>query len=83
MVAPCLACANGPSGIEGHGELLVQAVGYGQISFKCRLCEALWLRTFERGSGYVWLAMTGRMARGPERGIAVPPRSSSFGSVPI
>ena len=75
---PCAACAAGPSGSDGHGELLVQRIGDGHLSFRCVRCEALWHRAGDAEGGFTWTTLGERAAMSPAMGVAVPPRSSAF-----
>ena len=78
MDAPCSACLAGPSGFEGHGELMSQSLGDGHLSLKCRRCDARWDRAGNPGGGFAWTRIGDRAAMSPPMGITLPPRSSSF-----
>jgi hypothetical protein len=75
---PCDACSHGPSGIEGHQDLLVQAIGGYRIMLKCRRCDSLWSRAQPAQSRFEWTRITAQMARFATQGIAVPPRSGTW-----
>lgn len=77
MDVPCLACSEGPSGFDGHADLMMRTIGDARLTLQCRRCFALWSRTLEREGYFAWSALTERMASGPRMGIAVPPRSNA------
>lgn len=72
MNSLCAACNGGPSGIEGHAALRVDAVGSKVLTFKCGSCEAHWSRTARHGGQFVWHALAERTADSPWRGVLVP-----------
>ena len=76
MDAPCLACAGGPSGFDGHADLMMRTIGDARVTLRCRNCFSFWSRTLEREGYFAWSALTEGMASGPRMGIAVPPRST-------
>jgi len=72
MNSLCAACNDGPSGIEGHAALRVDAIGNNVLTFRCGSCGAHWSRT-ARGSGeFVWTALAARTADSPWMGVLVP-----------
>lgn len=77
MDVPCDECARGPKGFAGHGELVVQTIGDGCLSLRCRACGAHWSRRLQREGYFAWAALTARMAASPGIGIPVPPLSHS------
>ena len=75
MDVPCPACARGPTGFAGHGELNVHTIGDGRMMLRCRPCGAFWSRTLEKEGYFAWAALTERMAASAQLGIPVPPLS--------
>ena len=69
----CNECSQGPANIDGHAGLWVQALGAGQMVFRCRTCESLWYRAGGDGR-FVWTLM-GDATTTRSRGVSVPPRS--------
>ena len=69
----CPACAQGPSKVDGHPGLRVQALGPAQITFTCLHCDTVWSRNYVQSSAYAWepLAAVGSGIFMP----GVPPRS--------
>lgn len=72
MNSLCAACNDGPSGIEGHAALRVDAVGSQVLTFKCGSCEAHWSRSARRSGQFVWAALAARTADSPWMGVLVP-----------
>ena len=54
MEKACAACTSGPTGIDGHQDLMVQMMGNAVITFKCRACETIWSRTYRGEGELVW-----------------------------
>jgi hypothetical protein len=78
MDTPCQACARGPSGSAGHGDLMMQALG-DALTLRCVRCQQFWVRTCAAGGGFAWATVTEREARSPKAGIVVPVHASSPG----
>lgn len=72
MNSLCAACSGGPSGIEGHAALRVDAIGNNVLTFRCGSCEAHWSRTARRAGQFVWTALAARTADSPWMGVLVP-----------
>lgn len=77
MNSLCAACSDGPSGIEGHPALRVDAIGNQVMTFRCGSCEAHWSRTARRGGQFVWTALAARTADSPWMGVLVPTSAKS------
>jgi hypothetical protein len=73
----CAACNDGPSGIEGHAALRVDAIGNNVLTFRCASCEAHWSRTSRRSGQFVWTALAARTAGSPWMGVIVPPSAKT------
>ena len=54
--AKCRECAEGPRGIVGHDKLLLSTEERhaDSVLFKCAVCSAAWLRSYEGGGVFVW-----------------------------
>ena len=52
----CDACREGPAGIEGHPDLMVQRMSGSHLAFRCRKCGALWTRGIRIGDAtpFTW-----------------------------
>ncbi len=72
MNSLCAACNDGPSGIEGHAALRVDAIGNNVLTFKCGACGAHWSRTARGGGEFVWAALAARTVDSPWMGVLVP-----------
>lgn len=71
----CDACRNGPSGIEGHPDLMVQRMSGSHLAFRCRKCGALWTRGIRIGEAhpFAWSGPLGVDSRGAyAAGIMLP-----------
>ena len=64
----CKSCSDGPRGVEGHMDLFVNTMGAVAMQFKCRTCQALWMRR-QGGERLEWAE-----ANGSERGYMLPRR---------
>lgn len=62
----CQNCVAGPAGIEGHESLFVHTMDRGQMQFKCRACDCVWIRRYSGASQFEWVSTIG------ERGMEVP-----------
>ena len=72
MNSLCAACNDGPSGIEGHAALRVDAIGNNVLTLRCSSCGAHWSRTARPGGEFVWTALAARTAASPWMGVLVP-----------
>ena len=72
MNSLCAACNGGPSGIEGHPALRVDAIGNKVMTFRCASCEAHWSRTARRTGQFAWTVLAARTANSPWTGVLVP-----------
>jgi hypothetical protein len=72
MNSLCPACKRGPSGIEGHAALRVDAIGGKALTFRCGSCKAHWSRTARDSGQFVWNALAERNADSPWMGVLVP-----------
>jgi len=72
MNSRCAACDDGPSGIEGHADLRVEAIGNRMMTFRCSSCDAHWSRIDRRGGLFAWNAQAARTAASPWTGVLVP-----------
>src|SRR5688500_8525081 len=79
MDVPCNACLTGPSGFQGHAELMVQTLGDGRLLSQCQRCRAFWVRTAHAGGAFAWSGITERMAFNSALGVTVPPRTRGPG----
>ena len=53
--AKCGECRQGPRGIAGHENLALNAGEKGDaVLFRCAVCSAAWLRSYEGGGVFVW-----------------------------
>lgn len=69
----CGACSCGPARIDGHPDLMVRAVGSGEMSFQCRLCGSFWSRTSGWSGDFHWAEISERIGQSRDLGVAVPP----------
>ncbi len=72
MENACAACTKGPSGIDGHQDLLVQMMGNAVMTFKCRSCAAVWSRSYRGEGELVWTRV--------DPSAPVDPRKAATGS---
>lgn len=72
MNSLCAACNDGPSGIEGHAALRVDAIGSTVLTFRCGSCQAHWSRTASNDGLFGWTALAERTADSPWMGVLVP-----------
>lgn len=77
MHVNCERCAQGPAGIEGHADLLVQSMSGYRILLKCALCGCFWSRSQPSQGLFEWSAVSDKLALGASQGVAVPPRSGA------
>ena len=75
--APCVFCAAGPAGIEGHDHLRVKALGNLAVRFECRECGLRWSRSDAAGGGFAWASVDSEapVDRNHSAGVPVPTRS--------
>jgi hypothetical protein len=69
----CPACVQGPSKVDGHPGLRVQALGPSHITFTCLNCDTVWSRNYVQDATYAW-----ELLATPGTGIFIPgmaPRS--------
>lgn len=74
MSALCLACAGGPSSLEGHPELRALSLGASAMAFSCRACRALWSRSYSTTGEYTWVHQA---QAGSGVGPSLPPTTSA------
>jgi hypothetical protein len=73
----CAACRSGPSGIDGHADLMAQNIGSECLSFKCGRCQSLWVRCASPNRKFTWTSIDSITAAGPTMGISLPRRTKT------
>jgi hypothetical protein len=66
----CAACRRGPTGVQGHQALFVEALSGTHLRFACADCGQRWSRPHAAPEGCEWR----RIAQGPGAGLPLPPR---------
>ena len=61
----CQPCASGPVGIDGHEGLFLHETDHGEMRFKCRACDCIWIRRYAGQGSFAWVLGIG-LARGSE-----------------
>lgn len=71
----CAHCLRGATGVEGHGDLMVEIIGSGRLRLRCRSCQAPWSRISLQDGGFAWVGIPESEALRHPGEIAVPPRA--------
>ena len=71
----CQDCATGPAGILGHERLFSETMGFTRMHFRCRACNAVWVRHYREHGQYGWERSSGGLqdADTPGRVGSAPP----------